>query len=183
MIVCALMTALICIFGPLSIPIGAVPISLTNLVIYVAIWILGMKGATISTVLYIIIGLVGLPVFSNGGAGIGKIAGPTGGYILGFILLALIAGLAVDLVCAKFKVNSILQIILVVIAMIIGTIALYALGSIWFMKQLDCSLKYTLTVCVYPFIGLDLLKIALATVLGRSVRYALEKANLMPLNK
>ena len=59
------MTAVTCILGPLSLPIGIVPISLTNLAIYFAIYVLGRKRGTISYIVYLFIGLIGLPVFSS----------------------------------------------------------------------------------------------------------------------
>ena len=89
---CALMVALMCVLGPMSIPIGPVPVSFTNLVIYLAVYLLGMKGATISCLVYLLLGAVGLPVFSGYQGGLAKLTGPTGGYLVGFILMALICG-------------------------------------------------------------------------------------------
>ena len=88
-----LMTAITCILAPLSIPIGPVPISLTNFAIYLSLYLLDWKKGTISYILYLLLGLVGLPVFSGFTGGIGKLAGPTGGYIIGFIPMAIIAGI------------------------------------------------------------------------------------------
>ena len=90
--VTALMTAVTCILAPLSIPIGPVPISLTNLAIYISLYLLGWKRGTISYLIYLLIGLVGIPVFSGFTGGPAKLAGPTGGYIIGFIAMAIIAG-------------------------------------------------------------------------------------------
>ena len=92
----AVMTAVTCVLAPLSIPIGPVPISLTNLVIYFSLFILGTKKGTISYLIYLLIGLVGIPVFSSFTSGPGKLFGPTGGYLIGFIPLALIAGFFID---------------------------------------------------------------------------------------
>ena len=89
MAVTALMTAVTCILAPLSIPIGPVPISLTNFAIYLSLYLLDWKKGTISYILYLLLGLVGLPVFSGFTGGIGKLAGPTGGYIIGFIPMAM----------------------------------------------------------------------------------------------
>ncbi|MFR3344509.1 MAG: biotin transporter BioY [Anaerobutyricum sp.] len=86
---CAIMAALMCILGPMSIPIGAVPISFTNLVIYLTVYLLGAKKGCISYLIYMLLGVVGLPVFSGYTGGIAKLAGPTGGYLVGFILLGL----------------------------------------------------------------------------------------------
>ena len=91
-----LMTAITCILAPLSIPIGPVPISLTNFAIYLSLYLLDWKKGTISYILYLLLGLVGLPVFSGFTGGIGKLAGPTGGYIIGFIPMAIIAGIVID---------------------------------------------------------------------------------------
>ena len=89
----ALMTAVTCILAPMSIPIGPVPISFTNLAIYLSLYLLGWKKGTISYLIYLLIGLVGLPVFSGFTGGPAKLAGPTGGYIIGFIVMEVIAGL------------------------------------------------------------------------------------------
>ena len=93
-----LMAALTCIAGPLSLPLpfSPVPISLTNLAIYFSVYILGMKRGTISYLVYLLLGLVGLPVFSAFTSGPAKLFGPTGGYLIGFIFIALISGYCVD---------------------------------------------------------------------------------------
>ena len=83
MAVTALMAAVMCVLGPLSVPIGAIPISLTNLVICFSAWLLGPKFGTLSVAVYLALGAVGLPVFSGYGAGLAKLAGPTGGYLGG----------------------------------------------------------------------------------------------------
>ena len=94
----ALMTALTCILSPLSIPLpfSPVPISFTNLVLYFSVFILGRKFSTISYIVYLLIGLAGLPVFSGFSGGPAKVAGPTGGYLIGFLFLTWIAGFFVE---------------------------------------------------------------------------------------
>ena len=92
----ALMAAVTCILAPLSIPIGPVPISFTNLAIYLSLYLLGWKKGTISYLIYLLLGLVGLPVFSGFTGGPAKLAGPTGGYIIGFIPMAIICGFAFE---------------------------------------------------------------------------------------
>ena len=88
-------TAVTCVLGPLALPIGPVPISLTNLVIYFSLYVLGMKNATISYLVYLLLGLF-LPVFSGGAGGPGKLFGPTGGYLFGFIPMAILGGIVID---------------------------------------------------------------------------------------
>ena len=107
MVLIALMTAVTCVLGPLSIPLpfSPVPISLTNFAIFLAIFVLGMKSGTISFIIYLLLGAVGVPVFSSFRGGLQVLAGPTGGYLIGFIFLALIMGFALD----HLTVSSFLQ--------------------------------------------------------------------------
>ena len=107
MTVTALMTAITCILAPMAlpIPISPVPISLTNLVIFFMAYILGMKLSVASYVLYLLLGTVGLPVFSGFTGGVGKLLGPTGGYLIGFIFLAAIAGFFVEKFPAKIYMH------------------------------------------------------------------------------
>lgn len=78
MVVTALMAAVTCILAPLSVPIGPVPISLTNFAIYLSLYLLDWKKGTLSYLIYLLLGLVGLPVFSGFTGGLAKVAGPTG---------------------------------------------------------------------------------------------------------
>jgi biotin transport system substrate-specific component len=167
----ALLTAVMCILGPLSLPIGAVPISLTNLVICFAAILLGMRFGTLSVVVYLLLGAVGLPVFSNYGAGLAKLAGPTGGYLVGFLFMALIGGWAVD----KSHCHPVWS----GIGLVAGIAVSYAFGTAWFVYQMGCTLAYALAVCVYPFILIDLCKVVVAVAVGSVVRKRLEQAKLL----
>ena len=173
MAVTALMTAVMCVLGPLSVPIGAVPISLTNLVICFTVWLLGAKLGTLSVALYLLIGLVGVPVFSGYGAGIAKLAGPTGGYLVGYLLLAFIGGLFIEKSKGQPVVSG--------IGLVLGDAACYVLGTAWFVFQMQCELSYALSVCVYPFIALDLAKIVVSCVVGALLRKRLEQAGVLKL--
>ncbi len=97
----ALMTAVLCVLGPLSIPIGPVPISLTNFVIYITLYLLGTKLGTLSYCIYLLLGTAGLPIFSGYSGGLAKLAGPTGGYLVGFIAMAVIAGIFIQKITEK----------------------------------------------------------------------------------
>ena len=155
MAVTALMTAVTCILAPLSIPIGPVPISLTNFAIYLSLYLLDWKKGTVSYILYLLLGLVGLPVFSGFTGGIGKLAGPTGGYIIGFIPMAIIAGIVID----KFSQRWIQ-----ILGMIVGTAICYAFGTAWFCIQAGYTVSAALAVCVIPFIPADLIKMVIAMI-------------------
>ena len=164
MTMCAIMAALMCILGPMSIPIGAVPISFTNLVIYLAVYLLGAKKGCISYLIYLLLGAVGLPVFSSYTGGIGKLAGPTGGY-------ALISGIVLE------KTNR--NIVWSFVGMVAGTAVAYLFGTVWFVIQAQCTVGYALSVCVMPFIPFDLLKMVVAIALGKAVFAALKKSSLL----
>lgn len=173
--VCAIFAALMCILGPMSIPIGPVPISFTNLVIYLAVYVLGKKRATISYLVYLLLGCFGLPVFSGFTGGFAKLAGPTGGYLIGFIFMAWICGWGME------KTKG--QIVLTGIGMITGTAVAYLFGTVWFVLMMHCGVVYALGICVIPFIPFDLIKIVIASVLGKALYRALFKAKLLPFRK
>ena len=175
MTTCALFAALMCIFGPMSLEIGPVPISLTNLVIYIAVYLLGAKGAAISYMLYLLLGAVGLPVFSDYSGGLGKLLGPTGGYLAGFVFICIIGGIVIE----RTNANPVWAIA----ALIVSTAIAYAFGTVWFIIVAKYELNQALAVCVYPFIPFDLAKIVIATVLGKTVRTALCRAGLINLGK
>ena len=157
----ALMTAVTCILAPLSLPIGPVPVTLTNLVINLSLYLLGWRCAAVSCAVYILLGLAGLPVFSGFSGGFGKLAGPTGGYIIGFLPMAVAAGLIISHTKKR---------ILHFLAMAAGTALCYALGTAWFCVVMDASPAAALAACVLPFIPGDILKMLLALLAGPAVR-------------
>ena len=161
----ALMAAVMCIAGPLAVPIGPVPITLTNLVIYIAVGVLGTAQGTISYCLYLLLGMVGLPVFSGYAGGLGKLAGPTGGYLIGFIAMALIGGIVMEVSHRKL--------IPTLIGWFIGTAVDYLLGTLWFMFVTKMNLSASLMMCVVPFIPGDLIKIVLAYCLSKKIKVKL----------
>ena len=173
MAVTAVMAAVLCVLGPLTVPIGAIPISLANFVICLTAWLLGPKFGTLSVVIYLAIGLIGVPVFSGYGAGLAKVAGPTGGYLVGYLLLAFIGGLFIE------KSNG--QPVVSAVGLMLGDAACYVLGTAWFVFQMQCDLGYALAVCVYPFIVLDLAKIVVSCVVGALLRKRLVQAGVLHL--
>ena len=173
MAVTALMAAVMCVLGPLTVPIGAVPISLANFVICLTAWLLGPKFGTLSVAVYLCIGLIGVPVFSGYGAGLAKLAGPTGGYLVGYLLLALIGGLFIE----KSNGNPVVS----GIGLVLGDAACYVLGTAWFVFQMQCELGYALSVCGYPFIALDLAKIVVSCIVGALLRKRLVQAGVLKM--
>ena len=163
-------TAVTCILAPMSVPIGLVPISLTNLVIYFGLYILGTSKGTISYLVYLLLGLVGLPIFSGFSAGPQKLFGPTGGYLIGFIPMAIIAGIFIE--------KSGRKIVLSMVGMILGTVVCYAFGTAWLAYEAHMNFKAALWAGVIPFIPGDLIKMILAMIAGPVLKKALNKAGL-----
>ena len=167
----AVMTAVTCVLAPLSIPIGPVPISLTNLVIYFSLFILGTEKGTISYLIYLLIGLVGIPVFSGFTSGPGKLFGPTGGYLIGYLFLVFFTGLFVEKFPNKIPMYF--------VGGIIGIIVCYAFGTVWFVLQYKVGFLEALTMCVFPYIPMDLVKLVAAVIIGSQVRKILIRQNLI----
>lgn len=169
MVLIALMTAVTCVLGPLSIPLpfSPVPISLTNFAIFLAIFVLGMKNGTISFIIYLLLGAVGVPVFSSFRGGLQVLAGPTGGYLIGFIFLALIMGFALDHFDRKLVPT--------IIGMIIGMVVCYAFGTVWLAKLLSLSFKEGLMMGVIPYLPGDTAKIIIAAIVGPKLYGATQK--------
>lgn len=168
---CAIFTALLCIFSPLSLPIGPVPITLSLFAVMLAAIVLGPKKGVAAVVTYILLGAIGLPVFSGAKGGVQVIAGPTGGYIWSYVFLAAIAGL----VSGIESENKIMQYAFAFIGCVVGTAVCYACGTLQYMALSGKGFFQLLAVCVYPFIPLDIVKALCATLLGITVRNALEK--------
>lgn len=169
MTVAALMTAVMCILGPMALPlpVSPVPISLTNLVLYFMIYILGTKLSLISLGIYLLLGAVGLPVFSGFAGGLGKLAGPTGGYLLGFVFMTMISGFAVE----RFPGRP----VICGAGMILGTAVCYLFGTVWLAGQMSLSFPAALGIGVIPYLPGDAVKIILAVVLGPGIRRAVSR--------
>lgn len=170
---CALFAALMAICSWISIPLPAgVPINLATLGVFLAAGLLGMKYGTISILTYILLGAVGVPVFAGFRGGPSVIAGPTGGYIVGYIAAALIAGaiFAMQPRNNEDSVRTYPSTARIVGGCIAGLAACYALGTIWFIFLTKTGFAAAMLACVIPFLPGDALKIVAATVLIRKIR-------------
>lgn len=166
LIITAFFAALTAVFSQISIPIGPVPINLALLAVFAAGGILGTKKAVVSQVVYVLLGAVGVPVFAGFKGGFQAIAGPTGGYIVGYIVAALVIGLTFWAFDKKYTSgNAAVKILISVVSMILGLAACYALGTVWFVISTGTNFAAALFTCVIPFLIGDALKIAVATLL------------------
>ncbi len=161
--------AAICITAPWSISIGPIPLSLATLTIYITGAILSAKYSLAAVLVYILLGVVGLPIFSGFQGGLQRLVSVTGGYIVGYLPCVLITSLLLK--------NKHDKIYMYPIAMLCGTVVLYALGTAWFVYSSSKGLGYALSVCVTPFIIGDLIKIAVASIIAFTVRHRLTKSS------
>lgn len=170
--VTGLMTALTCILGPMSLalPFTPVPISLTNFVVFLSVWLLGWRLGTVSYLIYLLLGLAGLPVFSGFTGGAGKLLGPTGGYLIGFIFLAILMGIVFER-----SENRLVRLA----GMVLGMIVAYLFGTAWLAYQSSMSLLAALVSAVYPFIPGDLVKMLIVLLIGPAIQTRLKRAGLL----
>ena len=173
----AVMAAVICVLGPISIaiPVSPVPISLGSMAVYLAVTVLGMKLGTLSCLIYLMLGLVGLPVFAGYTGGADKLFGPTGGYLIGYLFLALIAGAFVG----RFTENKWKNIAFAALGMVLGTVVLYILGTAWLAYSAGMDFQAALWAGVIPFIPGDLVKMVIAVLLGSVIRGRLLQAGIL----
>lgn len=161
----AMFVAVITVCTWISIPL-TVPITLQTFAIFVACGVLGGCDGTIAVCVYIVLGIIGLPVFSGFTGGPSKLLGPTGGYIIGFIFTSLIMWIISRIAGNKLYILS--------ASMVIGLIVCYIFGTAWFVLVYtgDNPLEITtvLSMCVLPFIIPDIIKIILATMVTKSLR-------------
>lgn len=162
----ALFAAFITICSFITIPIGPVPFSLQTFGVFVTAGLLGTKRGTISVLVYVLLGLIGVPVF-RGNGGIGVLVGVTGGYITGFIFSALIIG-SINYFIKTNKPR--IRFVILVISMIVGDVVCFLIGTVQFMAVSETNLTYALANCVVPFIIPDLVKIFWAAVFINAVR-------------
>lgn len=162
----ALCAALVAVVSPWSIPLpGGVGLTLGVFAVFFAGAVLPAGWAATACVLYLLIGAVGVPVFSGMQGGLQVLAGMTGGYLWAYPLMAAILSFA----CARTK-NVWLRFAAVPVAMLVC----YALGTAWFMHVMGMELMPSLAACVFPFIVPDLLKGAAAVLLGKALEKRLK---------
>ena len=180
---CAVMAAVMCVIAPISIPIGPISITGGTLAIYLTAYLLGPLRGLAAAAVYLLAGFVGLPVFSNYMGGAGRLLGPTGGYLVGYLPMMLLAGFAAEYALRRFggqgKGERALSLALQFLGMVLATAVLYAFGTAWYCVQAGVDLQAALAACVYPFIPFDLVKTILALLTGVLVRRRLELAGLL----
>ncbi len=164
----AMLTALLCILGPVTLPVGPVPLSVTTAALALIALLLGSGRACLCCGAYLLIGAVGLPVFSGFTGGIGALIGPTGGFLLGYLPMTAVCGLSARTekrLCQFFALAA-------------GTLLLYLAGTAWYCGQAGVNVPAAIGTCVLPFLPGDALKVAAVLLGGNAIKTRLRKAGL-----
>ena len=163
----ALTTAIIAVLSQVQIPLpGLVPLSLATFGVMMAGLLLGARWGAVSVAVYLLLGAVGVPVFAGFKGGVSALLGPTGGYLIGYLPCAALAGLSFSRGRDTFLSRCVF--------LLIGTLACYILGTAWFVHQTGRTLYESLGLCVLPFLPGDAAKILLAAFLAPRLRKAMK---------
>ena len=157
--VCALFAALTAVCSQIQIPLPAIPINLALFAVHLCAALLAPRYAALSMAAYILLGAVGVPVFAGFKGGIGVLFDKTGGYIIGYLLSALLTSWLIHRGERSFLRSC--------LAMVAGVVVCYVFGTVWFMVLTKTPLWTSLTWCVLPFLPGDVVKILLAAFLAR----------------
>jgi Uncharacterized conserved protein len=162
MVYASLFAALTAVGAWISIPLPEVPITLQTLFTMLSGAILGPYFGALAMIVYVLMGLIGLPVFANGTSGLGMLLGPAGGYLIGFIIGAVIIGLLVRM---KKKPDF----LWLCLAMAIGEFVVLAFGTAWLFISTGGSVETAIAAGFLPFVPGDILKIAVAALIARKI--------------
>lgn len=169
-ILAAFFAAIIAILSQLTIPIGLIPLTGQTFAIGLAVTFLGMQAGTLSILIYLLLGLIGLPVFAGGASGLGVLFGPTGGFLIGFIFNGLVTGGILE----KTKFNYLWAII----ANIVGALVTLAFGTAWLQISTELSWSAAFQSGFLPFILPGIIKALAAAYLGIFIRQRISPVRL-----
>jgi biotin transport system substrate-specific component len=171
LVLTGMFTAIICVMAQLEIPIQPIPFTLSLFAIFLTGALLPPRYALMSVLAYILLGAFGLPVFAGLKGGIHILVGVTGGYIMAYPILAFLPSLFYSV----FKKG---KVIALTIGMLLSLFLCYLIGTLWFMHVTGNNMYSALTLCVFPYIPFDLVKIVLAVSLSTILRKTALKALL-----
>ena len=159
LVMVALMAALMCVISPITIPIaGGVGASLGVFMVVLIAYLLEFPMGLVCCMIYLLLGLVGIPVFSCFQGGLGAFMGPTGGFLVGYIALGSVAGFFVKIGKGNRWVF--------VGGALGGLLICYILGTLWYMVVTEVNLMVAIATCVAPYVVFDIIKIAVVCIIG-----------------
>jgi len=156
LVIIGLLAAVICVLSPWALPLGAVPVTLGSFAVCLVSAVFGWKRGAAAAGIYVLVGLIGLPVFAGFTGGVHRLFGPTGGFLLGYIPCAALTGLLA--VKGGFWRRC--------AGMIPGVLCCYVLGTVWYALQSGAEIPTALAVCVLPFLPGDAAKLLAASALA-----------------
>lgn len=168
LVLTGMLTAVICVLSPHSIPIQPIPFTLSLYAIFLTGALLQPRYALMSALAYLLLGVFGLPVFSGYRGGIHALTSMTGGYLMSYPLMAL---------CTSFfhkKSGKKAKLFSLILGMLLSLVLCYTIGSLWFAYISDTSFTYALSVCVVPFVLFDLIKVGLAAFTGSLLKKVIQ---------
>ncbi len=163
LVIMGMFTALLCVMAQISIPTQPIPFTLSLFAIFLTGALLPPRYAFLSVLSYVLLGTFGLPVFADYKGGPQIITGMTGGFIVAYPIMAFVTALA-----NRYRKN--LRTVALSFGMLLSLVICYLLGSFWFTVVSGKSFSFALSVCVYPFILFDCIKIALAVFVSHMIR-------------
>lgn len=164
-VITALMAALIAVCSFIAIPVGAVPVTLQTFAVFVCAGILGKNRGAVSILVYILLGIAGIPVFSGFQSGLSVLTGPAGGYIIGFIPAVFVSGLIMQKTDRKIPFTF--------ASFLAGLLICYICGMLWYVYVFssgETDFASAFAVCIQPYIIPDVIKLILAAVVSQAVR-------------
>lgn len=166
LIMVAMFTALTAVGAWISFPLpfSPVPVAFANLFVLLAGVILGKWLGALSQIVYVVLGVIGIPVFAQFAAGPAVLTGPTGGYLAGYVIAAFAAG-----ALAEYMPRSLPDMLRIPVSLAAGGLLLYVPGILWLSSNLDISITAALVAGFYPYLPGDALKVVIATILCASL--------------
>ncbi len=158
---CAVSCAVLCVLSPFVIPVGVIPVTLATFGVYTLSAVFGLKRSCVAIGVFLLMGAVGVPVFSGFRGGISVLIGPTGGFLFGYLPCAATVGVVSDRTSSRWALC---------LSMLFGTGLLYLCGTLWYGITAHVSVTTALSVCVVPFLVFDALKITAATALSSKLK-------------
>ena len=157
----AMMTAVLCILAPISIPFGSSAISLPTFALYLMAYILKPKQAIAAVGIYLLLGAAGLPIFAGYLGGISRFVSPNGGYLIGYLFASYIGAWFIQ----KYPQRT-----MQMLGLCLGTLPLYLIGTFWLAHTTDITFSAALWSGALLYLPFDIIKILLAAYLGRKIQ-------------
>ena len=170
MVMCALMSALLCVMAPWAIPVpfSPVPVTFATFILYLTVFLLTKKQAVCACLVYLAAGMAGLPVFAGFTGGFSVLAGPTGGYLIGYVLLVWSAAVLIKRIRRTFWGR--------ILTLAVSMVLCYLFGTLWFCVQMQVGIAAGFVMAVLPYLPFEFCKIAAAASAGPKIAAAVRQA-------